>query len=64
MAATDRWKYLVLTVKASMSGVLSGRGVSDEQLQTQLDQQGMLGWELVQITKDSTFCRLVFKKPM
>jgi hypothetical protein len=64
MATSTRWKYLVVRVKASIRGMLGGMGVSDENLQAELDQQGALGWELVQIIKEPTFCRLVFKRPM
>jgi hypothetical protein len=44
--------------------MMMGRGVSDERLQAELDQQGMLGWELVHIIHHSTFFQLVFKRPM
>lgn len=64
MATTTRWKYHVVTVKANMAGLWTGRGVSDDRLQNELDQQGMLGWELVQIIHRGTFSQLVFKRPM
>jgi hypothetical protein len=64
MAASERWKYLVITVKASLGGLLSGRGACDARLQTELDQHGMLGWELVQVIKDPHGSRLIFKKAM
>ncbi len=64
MATTTRWKYHVVTVKANAAGQFLGRGVSAERLQAELDQQGMLGWELVQIVHQHTFSQLVFKRPM
>jgi hypothetical protein len=64
MATSERWKYLVVTVKASIRGLLSGRGACDARLQAEMDQHGMLGWELVQVIKDPHGSRLVFKKPM
>jgi len=62
MATTDRWKYLVVTLTASVREIFCS-GVSDERMQAELDQHGMLGWELVQVTRDWTTCRLVFKRP-
>lgn len=64
MATTTRWKYHVVTVKAGAGGLCTGRGVSAERLQSELDQQGMLGWELVQIIHRHAFSQLVFKRPM
>ena len=64
MAVADRWKYLVVTVPVPFGRQFTGRGVSDERLQAELDQHGQLGWELVQILKDNLHSRLVFKRPM
>lgn len=60
VSVDSRWKYLVLTVKASWTG-----GVPDERLQTELDNQGARGWELVSVMKDAMGrTQLIFKRPM
>lgn len=64
MAITDRWKYLVVTIPVPFGRQCTGRGLSDERLQAELDQQGLLGWELVQIVKSNVHSQLVFKRPM
>lgn len=63
MTTSTRWKYQVVTVKANIGDFWTGR-VSGQRLQTELDQQGMLGWELVQIIQQGASSQLVFKRPM
>ena len=64
MATSGRWKYLVVTVKATLGETFTGRGVPDHRLQAELDQQGILGWELVEVVKETHGNRLIFKRPM
>jgi hypothetical protein len=62
MATDSRWKYLVVTIKG---GAASLWNVKDEQLQDDLNQKGMQGWELVQANHNpGKGWRLIYKKPM
>lgn len=58
MSTANRWKYLVVTVKGSWTGI-----VSDDRLQSELNQQGNAGWELVNAVTTTTGIKLVFKRP-
>lgn len=62
MPAADRWRYLVVEVKAPSvwSTVLK-----TEQLQAELDRHGSQGWELVSTmpAQGTTGVRLLFKRP-
>jgi hypothetical protein len=58
MSTANRWKYLVVTVKGGWTGI-----VSDERLQTELNQHGGIGWELVNAVATATGIKLVFKRP-
>ena len=60
MATTDRWKYLVMTLKGSFLNGL----VANDQLQNELDQKGLQGWELIRMSRTGSGCQLVFKRPM
>ncbi|HEY5806641.1 MAG TPA: hypothetical protein VIT67_01660 [Povalibacter sp.] len=63
MATDSRWKYLVVTLKA---GAASLWNVKDEQLQEDLNQKGMQGWELIHANHNpgTSGWRLIYKKPM
>ena len=61
MSHLDRWKYLVVKLKAGWTG-----SVADERLQSELNTQGGLGWELVSIVpihQGYSGVKLVFKRP-
>lgn len=60
MGISERWKYLVVKVSASWTGC-----VSNERLQTELDNHGNAGWELVDIIpvrQGYSGLKLVFKR--
>jgi hypothetical protein len=59
MSHTQRWKYLVVTIKAGWTG-----RVSDERLQDELNSHGSLGWQLVTIVSAQSgwSLKLVFKR--
>ncbi|MGE8288551.1 MAG: DUF4177 domain-containing protein [Stenotrophomonas sp.] len=57
---SKQWKYLVVEVKTGLMG-----GFRHETLQEELDKQGRLGWELVNVvhaTPTISSPTLVFKK--
>jgi len=57
---SKQWKYLVIEVKTGLMG-----GFRHEALQEELDKQGRLGWELVNVvhaTPTISSPTLVFKK--
>lgn len=57
----NRWKYQVTLVKAGWVGCVGQR-----KLQEELERQGSLGWELVQILRSQGTwgsAQLVFKRP-
>lgn len=56
---SKRWKYLTVEVKPSWSGKMD-----TEEVQTQLNRHGQLGWELVNIViaAPMTAAVLVFKQ--
>ena len=57
---TKQWKYLVVKLETSLMG-----GFKMETLQEELDTQGRLGWELVNVvhaTPTVSSPTLVFKK--
>ncbi|MEL1265262.1 DUF4177 domain-containing protein [Pseudoxanthomonas putridarboris] len=57
---SNRWSYQVVEMKARMMG-----GIKTDALQEELNKQGKLGWELVNIihaTPSITSPVLVFKK--
>jgi uncharacterized protein DUF4177 len=61
MSQSDRWKYLVIRLKAGWSG-----SVPEERLQNELNSHGGLGWELVSIVpihQGYAGLKLVFKRP-
>jgi hypothetical protein len=58
MSNAGRWKYLVVTVKIGWTG-----SIPDERVQSELTEQGNLGWELVSAVAHSTGIKLLFKKP-
>ena len=57
---STRWKYQVVEVKPTLMG-----GFKQEQVQAELDRQGSLGWELVQIVAPAPLAPMlmVFKRP-
>ena len=59
MAANERWKYLVVSIKPSFFGRIQAA------LQTELDRQGPPGWELVSVMRPHPLgtAELVFKRP-
>jgi hypothetical protein len=60
MAHGERWKYLVVTVRASWTG-----STKDERLQNELNTQGNLGWELVSVLpiyQGYAGVKLIFKR--
>lgn len=59
MSMGERWKYLVVEVKGAWTG-----SVPTERLQTELNTQGTLGWELVSSHAFGTSLRLIFKRPV
>lgn len=63
MSTTNRWKYMVVTVKGGWPGALTGT-VADDRLQAELNQHGNVGWELVNAVASGTGIKLVFKRPM
>ena len=61
MSHSDRWKYLVVKMRAGWSG-----SVAEEKLQNELNTQGGLGWELVSVVpihNGYSGLKLVFKRP-
>lgn len=57
---TERWKYLVMELKTGLLG-----GIKPQALQEELDRQGKLGWELVNMvhaTPTVSSPLLVFKR--
>ncbi len=57
MSHDNRWKYLVVRLKATFIAV------NQETLQGELDRQGALGWELVSLRAQAPGLELVFKRP-
>lgn len=58
---TTRWRYLVVEVKTTLFGSYKTDALRDE-----LDRQGKLGWELVNVihaTPTVSSPTLVFKRP-
>jgi hypothetical protein len=62
MAISDRWRYLVTEVKPSSAWTTV---VKSADLQSEMDKQGALGWELVSMlpVPYPGGYRLVFKRP-
>lgn len=63
---SGRWQYNVVEVPSIVRGVLLGKRQTPEGLQAELNRQGQLGWELVQILSSAPVAaplRLVFKRP-
>jgi hypothetical protein len=56
--STDRWRYLVVSVKSGFFGRIGAA------LQAELDRQGAAGWELVSVVRAHQFgpADLVFKR--
>jgi hypothetical protein len=55
----SRWIYNVVEIKPGMLG-----GLKPERIQEELNRQGLLGWELVNITLVAPLrpCLAIFKK--
>jgi hypothetical protein len=63
MNMSQRWNYHVVEIKP---GFINWTGKTGAQIQAELNKQGALGWELVQVIHSSHALhptQLIFKRP-
>jgi len=58
-----RWQYRTIVFEFQKDGLLGDRFIDDEEVEQTLNEQGQIGWELVNATMVQEGLLTVFKRP-